>query len=97
MISLSFTGSAGQAIVTMDAAYLITDSRYWIQAQNQLDSHWTLVRAGGPGNPKDWIEWLVVRRVPFEIIPAMELSALPVGLSSDIQFSYWYRRTYDLT
>ncbi|GAW05634.1 Creatinase aminopeptidase [Lentinula edodes] len=54
-----FTGSAGQAIVTMDAAYLITDSRYWIQAQNQLDSHWTLVKAGGPGNPKDWIEWLV--------------------------------------
>ncbi|KAJ3770141.1 Creatinase aminopeptidase [Lentinula raphanica] len=54
-----FTGSAGQAIITMDAAFLITDSRYWIQAQQQLDSNWTLVRAGGPGNPKDWIEWLV--------------------------------------
>ncbi|KAJ3757335.1 Creatinase aminopeptidase [Lentinula raphanica] len=53
-----FTGSAGQAIITMDAAFLITDSRYWIQAQQQLDSNWTLVRAGGPGNPKDWIEWL---------------------------------------
>ncbi|KAF9065954.1 Creatinase/aminopeptidase [Rhodocollybia butyracea] len=55
----SFTGSAGQAIVTLDAAYLVTDSRYWEQARSQLDHNWTLVRAGGSGSPKDWIEWLV--------------------------------------
>lgn len=31
-----FTGSAGTAVVTMDDARLWTDSRYWLQAQEQL-------------------------------------------------------------
>lgn len=34
----NFTGSAGQAIVSKTSAYLITDSRYWLQAREQLDS-----------------------------------------------------------
>ena len=32
-----FTGSAGTVVVTLDSAYLWTDSRYWIQASSQLD------------------------------------------------------------
>lgn len=56
-----FSGSSGQAIVTRNSAYLITDSRYWLQAQEQLDSNWQLVRAGGVDGPKDWIEWLVYK------------------------------------
>lgn len=57
-----FTGSAGQAIVSLNSAYLITDSRYWLQAKDQLDTHnWVLVEAGAPGNVKDWTEWLTVR------------------------------------
>ncbi|KAJ7785467.1 peptidase M24, structural domain-containing protein [Mycena olivaceomarginata] len=56
-----FSGSAGQAIISMNSAYLVTDSRYWLQAQEQLDPNWTLVAAGGPNGPKDWIEWLVSR------------------------------------
>ncbi|KAF5365894.1 hypothetical protein D9757_011057 [Collybiopsis confluens] len=89
-----FTGSAGQAIVTMDAAYLVTDSRYWLQAQNQLDSNWTLIRAGGPGNPKDWIEWLVVRlQLPFSL--GITLTKIFIGTSSDIQLQNRYRRAYD--
>ncbi|KAI0779249.1 Creatinase/aminopeptidase [Fomes fomentarius] len=57
-----FTGSAGQAIVSLNSAYLITDSRYWLQAKNELDTHnWVLVEAGSPGNVKDWTEWLIVR------------------------------------
>ena len=59
---LSFGGSAGQAIVTRNSAYLITDSRYWLQASAELDHNWQLVRAGTPGDCRDWIEWLVVRR-----------------------------------
>lgn len=55
-----FTGTAGQAIVTRSSAYFFTDSRYWLQAKEQLDSNWTLIKAGAVGQPKDWIDWLVV-------------------------------------
>ena len=33
-----FDGSAGEAVVTLDHAYLWTDGRYFLQAENQLDS-----------------------------------------------------------
>jgi Xaa-Pro aminopeptidase len=56
-----FTGSAGQAIVSKTAAYLVTDSRYWLQAREELDSNWYLIQAGAVDAPKDWIEWLVDR------------------------------------
>ncbi|EPQ56893.1 Creatinase/aminopeptidase, partial [Gloeophyllum trabeum ATCC 11539] len=56
-----FTGSAGQAIVSKTQAYLITDSRYWLQAQKELDENWHLIAAGAPEAPKDWVEWLVDR------------------------------------
>lgn len=53
-----FTGSAGEAVVTADAAALWTDGRYWIQAEAQLDpEHWQLVRQGRRGEPTigDWL------------------------------------------
>jgi len=53
-----FTGSAGQAIVSKTNAYLITDSRYWLQARAQLDQNWILIQAGAVGGPVDWAEWL---------------------------------------
>ncbi|KAJ7863372.1 peptidase M24, structural domain-containing protein, partial [Mycena leptocephala] len=53
-----FSGFSGQAIVSKNSAHLVTDSRFWPQAQEQLDDNWTLVRAGGAKGPKDWIEWL---------------------------------------
>ncbi|EIM81069.1 Creatinase/aminopeptidase [Stereum hirsutum FP-91666 SS1] len=57
-----FTGSAGQAVVSMNNAYLITDSRYWIQATKELDSdYWIMIPAGSPKGPRDWIDWLVDR------------------------------------
>jgi Xaa-Pro aminopeptidase len=55
-----FDGSAGQAIVSPSHAYLVTDSRFWLQALDQLDSNWTLIRAGAPGVHKDWIGWIAV-------------------------------------
>ncbi|KAF7327219.1 Creatinase aminopeptidase [Mycena kentingensis (nom. inval.)] len=54
-----FSGSAGQAIVAMNSAYLITDARYWLQAKKQLDRNWTLVRAGDRHEAQDWLEWIV--------------------------------------
>ncbi|KAF9237430.1 Creatinase aminopeptidase [Melanogaster broomeanus] len=56
-----FTGTAGQAIISKTAAYLVTDSRYWLQAREELDSNWHLIPAGAVDAPKDWIEWLVDR------------------------------------
>ena len=57
----SFTGSAGDAIISKSAAYLVTDARYWHQAERELDlSLWGIVQAGSPDGPKDWIEWLMV-------------------------------------
>lgn len=38
-----FTGSAGDALIGLDKAYLWTDSRYFLQAEQQLDgAHYTL-------------------------------------------------------
>ncbi|NXN22547.1 XPP2 aminopeptidase, partial [Nycticryphes semicollaris] len=51
-----FTGSAGTGVVTQDKAALWTDSRYWTQAERQLDCNWELQRT-------PWIEsigmWLL--------------------------------------
>ncbi|KAH8926574.1 putative aminopeptidase P, cytoplasmic [Atractiella rhizophila] len=41
-----FTGSAGLALITLDKAYLFTDGRYFLQASQQLDSNWELVKTG---------------------------------------------------
>ena len=44
----------------MNSAYLITDSRYWLQAREQLDNNWMLVEASDPAtNVKDWTQWVV--------------------------------------
>ena len=59
--SSRFTGTAGQAIISKTAAYLITDSRYWVQAANQVDLNWHSIQAGHVDGPKDWVEWLVDR------------------------------------
>ncbi len=47
-----FTGSAGTALITADAAYLWTDGRYFIQAAQQLaGSPITLMKMGEPDVP----------------------------------------------
>ncbi|KAG0204349.1 hypothetical protein BGX28_003704 [Mortierella sp. GBA30] len=53
-----FTGSAGLVVVTLDSAALFTDGRYFLQASQQLDANWTLMKAGLPGVPT-WQDYLV--------------------------------------
>ncbi|KAG0018511.1 hypothetical protein BGZ82_000415 [Podila clonocystis] len=53
-----FTGSAGLAIVSLESAALFTDGRYFLQASQQLDSNWTLMKSGSPDVPT-WQEYLV--------------------------------------
>lgn len=57
-----FTGSAGEAIVSKNTAYLMVDSRYWFQAEREVDpASWVIVRVGSADGPRDWIEWLMGR------------------------------------
>ncbi|KAH7339973.1 peptidase M24, structural domain-containing protein [Rhizoctonia solani] len=55
-----FTGSAGTAIVSLNNAYLFTDSRYYIQAEREIDRNWTLFKVGS-GEVKPWNEWILNR------------------------------------
>ncbi|KAJ1742907.1 hypothetical protein LPJ68_001502 [Coemansia sp. RSA 1086] len=52
-----FNGSAGCAIVTMDKAAMFTDGRYFLQARQQMDDNWTLMKRGIPGvpSPQDYL------------------------------------------
>ena len=53
-----FTGSAGDAVVTLTDALLWTDSRYFLQAAAQLEgSGFRLMRMGVPGQPTltEWV------------------------------------------
>jgi len=54
-----FTGSAGMVIISKDKAALWTDSRYFLQAENQLsDTGIELVKMRTPGYPEP-AEWLI--------------------------------------
>ncbi|WVQ79732.1 hypothetical protein IAT38_001832 [Cryptococcus sp. DSM 104549] len=64
-----FTGSAGTAVIPASSsspALLFVDSRYWIQAEQQVPESWKVVRVGSQGGAsgKDavvggWVEWVV--------------------------------------
>ncbi|KAI0798677.1 Creatinase/aminopeptidase [Irpex lacteus] len=56
-----FTGSSGLAIVGKTEAFVATDSRYWIQARQELDRNWHIVKVGSVDGPSDWVDWLVER------------------------------------
>ncbi|KAJ9577057.1 hypothetical protein L9F63_006337 [Diploptera punctata] len=53
-----FTGSAGTAIVTETEACLWTDGRYFLQAKEEMDEKWTLMKEGIPSTPTQGA-WLV--------------------------------------
>ncbi|KAF6027275.1 XPNPEP2 [Bugula neritina] len=44
-----FTGSAGTALVTLEDQLLWTDGRYFLEAADQLDCNWFLMKSGQPG------------------------------------------------
>ncbi|KAI8319975.1 Creatinase/aminopeptidase [Martensiomyces pterosporus] len=52
-----FDGSAGCAVITMDTAAMFTDGRYFLQASQQMDDNWTLMKRGLPGVPS-WQEYV---------------------------------------
>jgi Xaa-Pro aminopeptidase len=63
-----FTGSAGTIAVTHEEAGLWTDSRYYLQAENELaDSGVTVFRLGEPATPKPE-EWLCHALEPMDTV-----------------------------
>lgn len=52
-----FTGSAGTAIITEKDAALWTDGRYFLQASQEMDDNWTLMKQGLPKTPSE-AKWL---------------------------------------
>ncbi|CAF0826419.1 unnamed protein product [Brachionus calyciflorus] len=53
----NFSGSAGTALVTENNALLWTDGRYFLQASQELDTNWCLMKDGLPETPSIG-EWL---------------------------------------
>ncbi len=61
-----FTGSAGDAVVTLKKAGLWVDSRYYLQAEKELEgTGFVLFKIGLPGVPS-WQEWIVGELRPGE-------------------------------
>ncbi|XP_072280200.1 xaa-Pro aminopeptidase 1 isoform X2 [Pyxicephalus adspersus] len=52
-----FSGSAGTAIVREQSAAMWTDGRYFLQAAQQMDNNWTLMKMGLKDTPtqEDWL------------------------------------------
>ncbi|KAF7254644.1 Xaa-Pro aminopeptidase 1, partial [Varanus komodoensis] len=52
-----FDGSAGTAIITENDAAMWTDGRYFLQAAQQMDNNWTLMKMGLKDTPtqEDWL------------------------------------------
>lgn len=52
-----FTGSSATVVITLTEALLWTDGRYFLQAEQELSSDWTLMRMLEPGVPEvqDWL------------------------------------------
>lgn len=46
-----FTGSAGTAVITDTDACMWTDGRYFLQASEEMDCNWTLMKEGVPSTP----------------------------------------------
>lgn len=51
-----FKGSNGQMLITEDSAFLWTDGRYWLSAEQELQDGWTLKKLDS-GEP-NFVEWI---------------------------------------
>uniref|UniRef100_A0A914USA7 Creatinase N-terminal domain-containing protein n=1 Tax=Plectus sambesii TaxID=2011161 RepID=A0A914USA7_9BILA len=56
-----FTGSRALAGISHNAAALWTDGRYFVQARNQMDENWELMKEGLKGTPtlEAWLTTVV--------------------------------------
>lgn len=82
-----FDGSAGTAVVTMQDAGLWTDSRYFLQAEEQLSgSGFRLFKDGLPDTPS-YIEWLIATLPPHATV-AIDGELFPVTVVEAMQKNF---------
>ncbi|KAG8144505.1 putative Xaa-Pro aminopeptidase 2 protein [Naja naja] len=75
-----FSGSTGTGVITLQKAALFTDSRYWIQAERQMDCNWELQKSMWVTSIGEWL---------LNEVPAGETIGLdPFLFSIDTWFSY---------
>lgn len=84
-----FTGSAGDAIITLSQAMMWTDGRYFIQAEEEMDENWTLMKIGNPDTPtqSEWINKTVPRGSLVGIDPRLCTDDQWSSLSKDLELS----------
>lgn len=79
-----FTGSAGTAVLTADEALLWTDSRYWLQAEDQLnDTPFRLMRDGRDETINEWLQRKVRGKVGY--LPDMMVEPLKEELFTGVE------------
>ncbi|ODN00352.1 Xaa-Pro aminopeptidase 1 [Orchesella cincta] len=68
-----FTGSSGSALVTRTEALLWTDGRYFIQARQEMDNNWNLMKDGIPGaiSMETYMEKALDSRVHVGVDPTL--------------------------
>ena len=95
-----FNGSAGTVVVTLDKAGLWTDSRYFLQAGEQLkDSSIELFKMGVPGVPT--IEGFLATELPAGAVVGADGACLSYAEADDTErklavYGIEYRLTQDL-
>ena len=85
-----FTGSAGTAVVTSDDAALWTDSRYFIQAKEQLPPSFVLMKEGLPETPTV-TEWLM-RKMSVANGRVVAVDGMVVNYAEAVQMGKELRR-----
>ncbi|XP_075902797.1 xaa-Pro aminopeptidase 2 [Nelusetta ayraudi] len=75
-----FEGSAGTAVVTQKKAALWTDSRYWVQAEREMDCNWDLEKDVSISSIAQWL----IAEVP----DGKQIGFDPFLFSLDTQESY---------
>ena len=83
-----FTGSAGTLVITLDSAALWTDSRYFVQAEKELQgADIQLMKIKMPGTPsvEQWLKGAMVKSVAIDeaIFSYSEYLSLKASLSPD--------------
>ena len=76
-----FTGSMGTLVVTQDAALLFADSRYWEQAQAEIEGTGITLEKIATGGSTAHIDWLA-RHLPQAAVVAVDGQVLALSAAS---------------
>jgi len=79
-----FTGSMGMLALTLDAAALFADSRYWVQAEAELAGSGIELQKVGPGPQTAHADWLVAQ-LPRGAVVAVDGAVLGLAAAHKLR------------